>query len=1168
MVWFATPGSSNVGSSWGGWGSEQTTKQPDPVSAAPSFSFSSVFGRQIPIVVGTYKVDGIPVIGGAATVTNISGYTQVKLTNTQGLGDVGGTGWLNNDPFSRVALVPIQGASQVASMGYLLAYDPFGDGYKLVRLEVNDEVVYDAESGIGASTTFRFYGGNHTAVDPITSKAIGANAGAWQNFAMVYLDGFSATSPPTVKAVISNNATTTPAAGEIVWSGEAPSGLTDAFPHGSAFDPAEGVIYQLLEPTDIPGLSGVWLAVLDVDSRVELYRVPLEGSETYTSDAVDYQLSVPMAMNGSGLVFVHFETLDVPNRLTAVYEAVTGHLLASYIDTVNMFWLTGQQIGQKWVFLGESLDDDPNCMGAVFDPAVGSIDVSNILPAGPSTYVAVRGRVTSGFTSFFSANASLSGDIDIHELRFDGDAWSTVLMASLTGVIDLSVNVLWFDPATGYLVVNYRLAGPINRFKYIDPEDGSVVDTFDANASKSYSNVSALVPIFHDRMISRPGFVAMLETASGNDVVLLDIKGKTFSLFVSDLVAPDGTRLGEIIVDQNNARYMSATGDDAWTVHRQPNTLPGSITVETMLTKVMSLSGYGPSELTFEGLDGLSAYGVGIVSDTNVRTVVQSIADIYGFAFADTGNGYYFKKPGRDASFSLDDALTTADLVFGDSEAVKSEDDADIRAVARVEIEYISKDQGYTSRPASFSLPAITNSIRTERYPSALVLTDLDGQTFVINKFFELQAKRRNHAFSVTGKPAYLPGDVVSVPSGGVTYTVQIDSVATDRSLKADIVALDFQTRVSTTVTPVSSVGQELVAVSLATQYIHLDVPLFRYADDLGGLGLRQYGVLAGRGQANWAGGVLYRGDTASQLSALLTQAPHMGVVGVCAEILATPLDPFALTDDSTVIIRRTAGSMDLLADKTEARVLAGDNFAFIGKQGRWEGVGYKTAIDNGDGTFTLSGFTIRGHRGTEVFASRHQVGDVFVMIKPEWLKSVEQPITDLGTTKFYKAIGIGQDPSTGVVKGSLILGVAETPYACVNLDAVTGSPDGIDLSADYRSRLAAGLNPANHGEAALAFEWDIYAGATYKRTLTSTAASVHYASADVVADQGSDPPTELSFRVFMMSALDILVPGQDRPIAGRGYEARAHVVFDPGDMTADNSIITADSTAYTADAA
>jgi hypothetical protein len=76
------------------------------------------------------------------------------------------------------------------------------------------------------------------------------------------------------------------------------------------------------------------------------------------------------------------------------------------------------------------------------------------------------------------------------------------------------------------------------------------------------------------------------------------------------------------------------------------------------------------------------------------------------------------------------------------------------------------------------------------------VLTDLDAQTFVTQKFFELQARRRDHTYSLIGQPTLLPGDVVSVPSGSITYSVQIESVALNRDMSVDIQASDFQTSV------------------------------------------------------------------------------------------------------------------------------------------------------------------------------------------------------------------------------------------------------------------------------------------------------------------------------------------------------------------------------------
>jgi hypothetical protein len=437
-------------------------------------------------------------------------------------------------------------------------------------------------------------------------------------------------------------------------------------------------------------------------------------------------------------------------------------------------------------------------------------------------------------------------------------------------------------------------------------------------------------------------------------------------------------------------------------------------------------------------------------------------------------------------------------------------------------------------------MPAINNSKRTERYSTPLVLTDQDAQTFVTEKFFDLQAKRRNHAFSVTGKPTYLPGDVIAVPSGDVTYTVQVDSVGMDRNLTAEIAALDFQTKVSTTVTSVTA--PDVSAVSQATQYIHLDLPLVSYADDLAGLGLCQYGILAGRGQSNWSGGLLLTGYTADVLTQAFTQAPHQGVVATCITQLNGPVDPFALDDASTVTIRRTAGDVSLLVDKTEDEVLAGANLAFIGRAGRWEGVGYKTVTDNGDNTYTLSGFTVRGYHGSEVYAYSHEVGDIFVMIDPAWLHATALPLTDLGLTKYFEAVGTGQSPAGGAIVPNVIRGIAETPYACVNLDAEVVT-DGIEISFDYRSRLAAGLNPANFGEETLSFEIDILEpttdGLSVVRTLTATTNSKLYADADVVADFGSDPPDELFFDVYMMSA-----------VVGRGHKASGHVYFAAGGGT------------------
>ncbi|OWK20081.1 hypothetical protein AJ88_33115 [Mesorhizobium amorphae CCBAU 01583] len=222
-----------------------------------------------------------------------------------------------------------------------------------------------------------------------------------------------------------------------------------------------------------------------------------------------------------------------------------------------------------------------------------------------------------------------------------------------------------------------------------------------------------------------------------------------------------------------------------------------------------------------------------------------------------------------------------------------------------------------------------------------------------------------------------------------------------------------------------------------------MDLPLLRYSDDAGGAWIVQYGVVASRGQANWGGGSLYSGDTADELSVEYDQAAHGGVIGVCVDVLANPLDPFSSTDDSTVTVRKVSGDATLLVNKTEDEVLAGQNLAFVGTAGRWEGVGYKTVTDNGDGSYTLSGFTVRGWHGTEVFAPLHQAGDLFVLVSREWIEPVSHPSADLNRTKFYKAVGFGQSPAAAVAASHVLRGAAETPYAPVNLNAALAPRTG-----------------------------------------------------------------------------------------------------------------------------
>ncbi|RWP72381.1 hypothetical protein [Mesorhizobium sp.] len=562
------------------------------MSADRPFSVSKVLGRSIPIVIGTAKVDGIPVIGGAVTTQVVTGYSQQTLTTLQSLNDFPpGTRWVG-DAFSRKVEVPQYGTQQSAMLGYLLAFDPFGDGYKLIRLEVNNEVVFDAENGIGASETFRFYGGDHTAVDPIATANIGANAGAWQRFAMVYLSGFAADSAPSVKAVISNAATEGGGTQEIVWTGATPAIFTqNAAGRAAAYDPTGDVIYQLIH-----GSAQVYLAVLDTVTHTERYRIPLEGSEGYEPN-----IEWIYAIRGSNFVLVRFGSPTLPD-LNIVYDVTTGKIVSSYTETsTNFNWKIGFPFGSNYIFTGYAHGDDPPFPYALIDItgniSIGTVSDTLVIGGDP-----VYGRQTAGTVSFFIQSSGGT----VKEAVFDGDAWTVATVYTSAGV----PTGAWYDPQTGYLIVFETVAGAY-FIRYVNPETGSIADS--VTVDRNYFITTGTNATGNERYWPKPGYVMMTEGRNDDGrVYLLNIGSKTITTFAEN-TAIDNIDFTTGIFDQNKLAYYQAFGDDVWTEYRLPNTIPGAMALQDLITKLASLAGYGPSELTFDGFAGLATTG-GLVS--------------------------------------------------------------------------------------------------------------------------------------------------------------------------------------------------------------------------------------------------------------------------------------------------------------------------------------------------------------------------------------------------------------------------------------------------------------------------------------------------------------------------------------------------------------------------
>lgn len=300
-----------------------------------------------------------------------------------------------------------------------------------------------------------------------------------------------------------------------------------------------------------------------------------------------------------------------------------------------------------------------------------------------------------------------------------------------------------------------------------------------------------------------------------------------------------------------------------------------------------------------------------------------------------------------------------------------------------------------------------------------------------------------------------------------------------------------------------------------------LDIPLLRDQDDGSGF----YAAVSGLSNS-WKGTVLHKsgdgGQTFKEVETITTQA----VIGSTTTVLAS--GPATVFDEiNTVTVRLIRGS---LSSDSEINVLNGANVCVIGK----EIVQFKTATDNGDGTWTLSGL-LRGRRGTENQVGSHAKNERFVLLTGGGILRVETDSAERGVLRHYKAVSIGTKLSSASQIPFINTDVGLKPYFPAH---VAGSRDGsnnLTITWIRRTRIGGAWNDFSDvplGEDSESYEVDILdaPGGNVLRTIAVTSQSASYTAAQQTAD-GLTPGNPVNVEIYQLSAA-----------IGRGFKAAATV--------------------------
>jgi hypothetical protein len=272
----------------------------------------------------------------------------------------------------------------------------------------------------------------------------------------------------------------------------------------------------------------------------------------------------------------------------------------------------------------------------------------------------------------------------------------------------------------------------------------------------------------------------------------------------------------------------------------------------------------------------------------------------------------------------------------------------------------------------------------------------------------------------------------------------------------------------------------------------------------------------------NWTGGVLLDSSDNSNFSQ--EDATSLNATyGYATTTLAAPREPWELDTVNTVTVQPVTGS---LAGDTLANVLNGSNALILGN----EIIQFVNCIDNGDGTYTLSNL-LRGRRGTEWACGTHGANELFVM-PSSGAQRVQDPLSVLGQTLYYKGVTVGQDPSTVTSQTLAISGADLKPYAPAGIGGTVDGSGNITITWIRRTRIggeadwADGVADVPLSEDAELYDVDILNGSTVVRTFTNLTAPVCiYYAAQQTADFGSTQAS-VTANVYQKSAQ-----------VGRGYK-------------------------------
>ena len=798
-----------------------------------------------------------------------------------------------------------------------------------------------------------------------------------------------------------------------------------------------------------------------------------------------------------------------------------------------LYTLTGDYVGRA--FAGEPVTSLALTTSAiyaacsvgvrVFDTTTfAETDVSPITyPAGESGY-----RIFVGGSGVLccAVAESVLGYANVY--TWDGDTWILDKSVSMDAVdVDFGTTEAHHFRTSSkdvYTVVPKKVLPPVRIFEWYawlfphDISEGPVTDNIlDASAvddyvfSREYIDGNSLTEISSPKY-QQTGYSAYAVPTEipvpnpveadqcfivGQGVVLADIFCKNISGYYARQGAYDyplRIRLVNYLQEEENAHSVYITPSD-----QSGALVPKNL--QTVAEEICYSAGLAPDDIDASALADDWVYAFAIPPGP-AKAALDQLAAAYYFESYESDKLYFVKRGG-------DPVLTIPYRDLGADAQLQITDPNDLELPAQVYVTYQNLSDDY-QQGSEQSDRLTTDSTAINNIQLALGFEPAQAKGIADTACLDQTIGARSLAFALDRRYAQIvPTDVVLLDdSFGNTFRARVikvsdaDGVRTVEAVADDASALNPTGTTSDNYTP-----RYTVRARALTDLLLLDMPILRDVDDTPSL----YAVGDGLG-GTWPGWALYINSAASGTS------PNGAQQGAAVDVLGDWAGHLA-DECNSVTVQLNPGDQltSITHDQLTSTIL---NYAVLGVHGRWEVIQFRSAQLVATGRYKLTGI-IRGQLGTEQHRGSHQVGDRFVLLTGDGMLRPPGSVADILQPRAFLGVTIGARLDSATAQTFTLTGEGLRPYAPVNLRQAPQPSGDLVLTWDRRTRyqvnLLTGVVPL--GEAAEAYDIEIYSGATLKRTLASTTPTATYTAAQQVADFGATQAS-VSTRIYQRSAI------------------------------------------------